>query len=151
MISLEKISSLIDESIKNTDLFCVETKIMSGNRIMVFIDGDNAVTIKDCIKLSRYIESNLDREVEDFELNVSSAGVDKPLLLFRQYIKNVGRRINIKTNDSLNFIGKLTSAVDNKVEITLDEPKKKTKTISESKSKLIDFSNIKEANIVVEF
>ena len=72
MIDKEKVQSIVNQELEGTDLFLVDLKIGKDNKISVFIDGDNGVTIQNCIDLSRKIESNFDREVEDFELSVFS-------------------------------------------------------------------------------
>jgi len=73
--------------------------ISTDNNIKVFIDGDNGVTIKQCVELSRHIENNLDRDKDDFELSVSSAGADHPFLILRQYINNIDQKIRVITLD----------------------------------------------------
>jgi len=88
MITTEQIEKLVAEKLENKDVFLVDIRIRHGNRISVFLDSDTGVNIKTCAELSRYIEFNLDRESEDFELEVSSAGLDQPLKLLRQYVKN---------------------------------------------------------------
>jgi ribosome maturation factor RimP len=100
MIERNKIEQLIDENLQDKDLFLVDFTLSTSNHIEVFIDSDNGqVSIADCVTLSRHIESNLDREEEDFELNVSSAGLDIPLKKTRQYKKHVGKRLNLQMND----------------------------------------------------
>jgi ribosome maturation factor RimP len=90
------IKELVDRHLSGTDRFLVDVLIKPGNRIYVFIDGDHGVTIDDCVKISRMLEAELDREREDFELNVSSSGADQPLRMPRQYPKNIGRSLHIK-------------------------------------------------------
>ena len=99
MIEKIKILELVNGALEGSDKFLVNLKITPDNRIFVDIDGDNGVVIDDCIALSRAIESQLDRDEEDFELNVSSAGADQPLKLTRQYRKNVGRDLEVEIND----------------------------------------------------
>ena len=96
MIDKVGILDLVCGFLEGTDKFLVDLHISKDNRINVSIDGDNGINIDDCIELSRYIESHLDREVEDFELNVASAGLDTPLKLLRQYKKNVGRSLRVE-------------------------------------------------------
>ena len=83
----EKVKEILGEG----DLFLVEVKVSKNNNIQVFIDGDNGVKIQDCIDLSRQLEECLDRESEDFELSVLSFGLEEPLKMQRQYVKNIGR------------------------------------------------------------
>ena len=99
MIEKIKVLELVNSALEGSDKFLVNLKITPDNRIFIDIDGDNGVTIDDCIEVSRAVEGNLDREEEDFELNVSSAGADMPLKLTRQYRKNVGRDLEVVTTD----------------------------------------------------
>ena len=94
----ERVKELIDKGLEqNTSLFLIDFSIVKDNLIKVIIDGDNGVSIEDCVALSRAIEHNLDREEEDFSLEVSSCGILAPLTLERQYVKNKGREIEIQT------------------------------------------------------
>ena len=147
MITSEKIIALVNEYLSDTELFFVEARVRSGNRISVFIDSDTQVFIKDCAELSRYIESNLDREKEDFELEVSSAGIDQPLKFHRQYQKNIGNDLKIETKDGKTLIAALLG-VDEKNIILLVPENKKLKTPEQEV--LIAFSDIKEAKIVIK-
>jgi ribosome maturation factor RimP len=84
----EKVKKLLDKALEdNKSLFLIEFKILEGNQIKVIIDGDQGVTVNDCIAVSRAIEHNIDREETDFSLDVASAGVSEPLSIPRQYKK----------------------------------------------------------------
>ncbi len=115
---------------------------------MVFIDGDAAVTIEDCVKLSRHIEGSLDRETEDFELQVSSSGADQPLKLQRQYPKHVGRNLAVSTVKDETLIGKLLSCDNNAITLLL--PANKKKKIEET-TVIIPFNEITESKIELAF
>ena len=119
------IVNLVEERLAGTDKFLVEVFIKPVNRIFIFIDGDHGITIDDCVSLSRFIESRLDRESEDFELNVSSAGADYPITLPRQYIKNIGRSLNIKLKDERTLSGQLEAVGEDSITIITKENKKK--------------------------
>jgi ribosome maturation factor RimP len=127
MISDKYIQTLIDEKLANSDVFLVECRVKTDNKIRVFIDSERGVTIEDCITLSRYIEGNLDREKEDFALDVSSAGLDLPLRIPRQFSKNVGREVQVVMNDGTEIKGKITEATDDDFTI-IPEVKKKRKS-----------------------
>ncbi len=152
MISKQKIADLIEEHLTGTDKFLVDFSVSTSNYIIVFIDGDNGVTITDCIALSRKIESNLDRETEDFELDVSSAGLDLGLRVKRQYTKNIGRSVDVKLNDDTKITGILKAVDENTITIELppEKKKKKTKEIV-NLTKIIDFKDIKETKVVITF
>lgn len=131
MINKKYIEDLIHESLRDTDRFVVGLKISTDNKISVFIDGDSGVTIRNCVELSRHIEGNLDREKEDFELNVASAGADHPFTLLRQYKNNIGNSVQVTDTDGIKVLGKLISADGNGVEIH-EEIKNKNKKVKKT-------------------
>ncbi|MBP5136169.1 MAG: ribosome assembly cofactor RimP [Paludibacteraceae bacterium] len=112
MIDKLKVMELVKETLEGGPLFLVGMKITPDNRIFIDIDGDEGVTIDDCIELSRKVENSLDRDVEDFELNVSSAGADSPLKMPRQYRRHVGRELTVTTKDGEKNEGVLAEAND---------------------------------------
>ena len=99
MTDKEHIKGLIEEFIKGTGLFLVAVKVSSANRITVLADKNEGITIEECVAIHRHIENNLDREKEDFELQVSSPGLDLPFGVIEQYIKNQGRKVEVIEND----------------------------------------------------
>lgn len=148
MIDKERVHDVVNQELENTDLFLIDIKIGKDNKISVIIDGDNGVTIQNCIDLSRQIEKNFDREVEDFELSVMSAGIGEPLKLIRQYKKNFGKSIEILIKEnSEKIVGELIGVDDEKVIVKI-QPKKKKEPIIEREI-LID--NIKESKIIILF
>lgn len=143
---------LIKDKLEGTDKFLVDMHISRDNRISVAIDGDNGVTIDDCIELSRHIEKNLNRDEEDFELNVASAGLDNPLKLHRQYVKNVGRFIAVTTTDGEKTTGKLLEVTDNDITILPDNtPRRKKQEPETDNTTKISFDDIQTAKIIVKF
>ena len=143
---------LIKDKLEVTDKFLVDMHISRDNRISVAIDGDNGVTIDDCIELSRHIEQNLNRDEEDFELNVASAGLDNPLKLHRQYVKNVGRFLAVTTTDGEKTTGKLLEVTDNDITILPDNtPRRKKQEPEADNTKTISFDDIQTAKIIVKF
>ncbi len=110
MISEQLIKDLTAQQLEGTDRFAVSVAVRSDNRIRIFIDSDTHVLIEHCIELSKFIEGHLDREVEDFELNVSSSGLDQPYKLSRQYIKNIGREVSVLQKDNSKIEGTLIAA-----------------------------------------
>ncbi len=146
MIDKMHVLSVIDEALAGSDKFLVDLKISTDNRINVAIDGDNGITIDDCIALSRTIENSLDRDKEDFELNVASAGLDSPLKLKRQYRKNVGQELAVTTFDGESVTGRLVEADEE--HITL-KPAGKKKAPAEPVT--FDYKDIKTAKIVINF
>jgi len=110
MITELQIERIINEYYQGSDKFLVEAKVKGANQVSVFIDGDNGITIDDCKDLTRYIESKIDRDWEDFDLTVSSAGANKPIRLPRQYLKHIGRVLEVKTKEGDIVKGKLVKA-----------------------------------------
>ncbi len=140
--------------IERNHLFLIDLSINESNKITIVLDGDFGVNLQDCIDVSRTIENNLDREEQDFSLEVFSAGVSSPLKLVRQYKKNIGRTIKVKTISSEEIEAKLTVADDEKItlEWQVREPKKIGKGKETVDKKLeIPYENIKEAVIIISF
>lgn len=146
MIDKLHVLNVIDEKLSGSDKFLVDLKISTDNRINVAIDGDNGITIDDCIELSRAIEDSLDRDAEDFELNVASAGADSPLKLKRQYKKNVGRDLTVSTFDGETAEGRLVEADDERITL---QPAGKKKAVPEPLH--FAYSDIKTAKVVIKF
>lgn len=147
-MTVGKITSLVNEHLEGTDKFLVEIFIKPINRIFVYIDGDHGVTIADCIELSRFIESRFDREKQDFELNVSSSGADQPIRRQRQYVKNIGRSLQVKLSENIIITGKL-EAVDEKCITLLTPGDKKKNTTPETLN--LTFEEIKESKVIISF
>ena len=112
MIAKSNIRKFIEEGIEGTDVFIVELNVSEQNRIHVVADSDSGLSIDKCVAVSRSIEGRLDREVEDFELQVTSPGLTNPLKVTRQYKKNVGRGLKVKTLEDKSLEGKLVEATD---------------------------------------
>jgi len=147
MIDQEKVRVIVNEIFRDSDKFLVEVIIRSGNRINVFFDSDNHVSIEDCRKLSRSIESRLDRENEDFELTVSSAGMDRPLKLLRQYKNRIGKEFEVLTNAGEKITGILIHADETFIE--LEHPVKNPKKEMKNPNTKIAFDQIKSAKIII--
>lgn len=145
------IESIVNQKLKGTDQYLVGLEIKPINKISIFVDSDTQVTIDDCVEISRYIESRLDRDREDFDLSVSSAGLDHPFRVLRQYKKNIGREIEVVTYDGIKRTGKLVEVNDEGIKIEV-RPKKKGKKIS-SESQVFEllFKDVKQAKSVITF
>ena len=150
----EKVKTLLEEALEEKkDLFLIDFQISQDNKIKVILDGDQGVTLQDCMDVSRAIEHNLDREEDDFSLEVASAGARSPLAIPRQYKKNIGRKLEVRTAER-NFEGKLIAATEE--HITLEwkdrEPKPVGKgKITVQKKQEIAISDIQEAKVVLKF
>lgn len=135
------------------DLFLIDLDISADNRIKVIIDGDNGVTVEDCVFVSRAIEHNLDREAHDFSLEVMSAGASTPLVNKRQYKKNINRTLELKTENEA-IEGVLTNASDNDITIEWKsrEPKPAGKgKMTVNKKATIAYDDIIEAKVMIKF
>lgn len=150
----EKVIGLLEEGLKdNPSLFLIDLNINEAFKIVVTLDGDNGVTLQDCIDISRAIEHNLDREEQDFSLEVASAGLSTPLKMERQYKKNIGRTLIVKTNDE-KIEAQLTGVNDNFITLEWEarEPKKIGKGKETVQKKLeLAYTEIKEAIVTVTF
>ena len=109
----ELIQAFLEE---RKDIYLVDLKISAGNDVVVILDGDESLSIQDCLDASRAIEFNLDREEVDFSLQVMSAGLSEPLKLPRQYKKNVGRELEVTTEDEEVIKGELLEADEEKIQ-----------------------------------
>ncbi len=151
----KKVTELLNKALDNNkSLFLIDFTITESNQIRVVIDGDQGVTVKDCIAVSREIEHNLDREETDFSLDVASAGVSEPLVNVRQYIKNVGRKFAIKTQTGETVEGTLTKADSKEIKVQWKarEPKPIGKgKVTVQKELVLDYKDIVEAKVMVTF
>ena len=150
-----KVKILLDNCLEERlDLFLIDFDVLDNNTIKVVIDGDNGVLVEDCMFVSRAIEHNLDREEEDFSLEVTSAGATNPMSHQRQYKKNIGRTVGIKAINNQKFEAILVDADEDS--ITLEwktrEPKPvgKGKVTVQKEAKLA-YSDIIEAKVKIKF
>lgn len=149
MISKQKVTELALEKIKELDYFLVDVKISTTNEITVFFDKNDGVVIDDCLKVSRYIESNLDREIENYQLTVCSPGIDNPFLVREQFLKNIGRDIKLKTLNGKTYKGTLVSYDDVLILETKTKQKKKKELLIEKIE--IPLDSIKETKLILKF
>lgn len=110
MIDKEKLLQTIEQQLEGTDRFVVDVTIKAGNRINVLLDSDTSIGINHCVAMTRHIEASFPREEEDYDLMVSSAGIDQPYKMLRQYIKNIGREVEVQLTDTTKVQGKLIKA-----------------------------------------
>jgi len=150
----EQVKALLDAGLQTRpDLFVVDLDISADQRIRLVLDGDRGVTLDDCIQMSRAIEHNLDRETTDFALEVSSAGANSPLTLPRQYPKNIGRKLKVKTAEGT-IEAELIAADEQGITLswTSREPKKIGKGKETVTHQLqLSFDQIHEAKVLITF
>ena len=116
-----KIEAVVNGFTEGTDLFLVEIRISPMNEVEVIMDSDTGVSIDQCVALSRAIEGAFDREVEDFELSVMSAGIGQPLQLARQYRKAIGHPVAVVMKDGMKYACTLESADDESITVVWEE------------------------------
>jgi ribosome maturation factor RimP len=154
MITKQQVEDLIQDKLEETNCFVVELEIGEGNAISLEIDSLNGITVQDCMVFSRAVEHNLDREIEDFELQVSSPGLDKPFRVKEQYQKNIGRKVKVVPVDGTVVKGELKEVDKDEIIVEYSykeriEGRKKKETIV--KQEKIKFNNIKETTIIISF
>jgi len=150
----EKVNKLLAEGlVGKPSVFLTDMTITDAFKIIVGLDGDNGVTLQDCIDISRAIEHNLDREEQDFSLEVASVGVGTPLKMVRQYKKNIGRILIVKLATET-IEAELVDANDDFITLAWEarEPKKIGKgKETVQKRQEIPYTDIKEAIVTVTF
>ncbi|MEJ6735911.1 MAG: ribosome assembly cofactor RimP [Flavobacteriales bacterium] len=154
MIGKEQILELIQDKLTENNCFLVELEIGEGNAISIEIDSYDGISVTDCIEISKVIDNSLDREIEDFEMNVSSAGLDKPLRVIEQYKKNIGRDVKVVPVEGIVVKGELIEVTEEEIVVEHSykeriEGRKKKETIV--KQEKIKFNNIKETTIIISF
>lgn len=150
----EKVADLLNKALEERpSLFLIDFTINDSNKISITLDGDNGVNLQDCIDISRAVEHNLDREEQDFSLEVASAGATSPLKNIRQYKKNIGRILKVKTQQ-----GETEAAITEANEdfIVLEWKAREPKQIGKGKETVqkrleIPYGDIKEAVVVIKF
>ena len=146
MIDKFKVLDIVKDALEGTEKYLVNMRITPDNRIFVDIDGDNGINIDDCIELSRTIENKLNREEEDFELNVSSAGAEAPLKMPRQYRRHIGRMLSVEPFEGEAVQGTLLEADEEQFVI-------KTKGLKKVAPQELSFryDNVKTVKVVLPF
>ncbi|MEX1189638.1 MAG: ribosome assembly cofactor RimP [Bacteroidia bacterium] len=155
MIQKNTVKTLAEDFLKESENYLIDVLVSSSNKIRVFIENDEHVSIQDCIALSKHIESNLDRETEDFELEVSSPGIDQPFKSIRQYRKYVGKTVDVLMNDGSKVSGELIGNTESEIEVLPEKKagKKKIKQTShiDNESIRISLNDIKETRLIIIF
>jgi ribosome maturation factor RimP len=150
----QRVQFLLEEALaENTALFLIELTFLPGNKIQVVVDGDTGISLKECIRISKNIDQNLDREEEDFGLEVTSPDIAEPLKVLRQYQKNLNRILKVKTNDDV-LEGRLTEVTDTHIVLAWKarEPKPIGKgKVTVEKTATIAHKEITEAKVKIIF
>ena len=143
MISVKTIENIVLEQLQDSDIVLVDTQVNTSNIIKVLLDSEQGVSISDCVKISRSIEGSLDRDKEDFELEVSSYGLFSPFKIALHYKKNLGKEVEIYLNEGKNFKGILANFESSNTDIVSSvEIIQKKKIKPEGKKKKIEIEEI---------
>lgn len=149
-----KVKDLLEEAIaENPALFLISLEFLPSNKIEIVIDGDTGVSLKECIRINKSIDSHFDKEEEDFGLEVTSPDIAEPLKVKRQYVKNINRILKVKTNDAV-LEGTLNEVNDNNIVLSWKarEPKPIGKgKVTVEKTATIAYEEIKEAKVKIIF
>mgnify|MGYP001026009441 FL=1 len=160
MIAINKIEELVEAQVSGTNLFAVAVNVTTSNKISILIDSFDGITISDCINVSKGVENSLDREVEDFEIEVSSAGLDAAFQVPEQYQKNLDKEVKVYTHDGRKHEGVLTFFDETKIKITYDEKvrvegKKKKELVTQVEEYFFESDDstnkIKDTKIIISF
>lgn len=154
MIDKSFVKSLVEQWLEGKDYFLTDLTISTDDRIVVEIDHEEGVWIEDCVELSRYIESHLDREQEDFELEVGSAGIGQPFKVLRQYEIHQGERVEVLTTEDKKLQGTLGGVTPEGFTLTIEE---KVREEGAKRPKLVErevpfsFDQVKSTKYVIDF
>ena len=154
MIDKRTVCQIVEEWLEGKEYFLVEVSVTSDDKIVVEIDHAEGVWIEDCVELSRFIESKLDREEEDYELEVGSAGVGQPFKVLQQYYNHIGQEVEVLTKKGIKLVGELSDVNENEITLIHD---KKVKVEGEKRPKMtsveeiIPFENIKYTKYLISF
>ena len=154
MIDRNIVSGIVGEWLEDKDYFLVDVTVSPDDKIVVEIDHAEGVWIDDCVDLSRFIESKLDREEEDYELEVGSAGIGQPFKVLQQYLIHIGREVEVLTKEGKKLDGILKDAYEENMTLTIQ---KKVKPEGAKRPKLVDedvtytYDEIKYTKYLISF
>ena len=154
MISKDSIYQAVEQFIVDTDYFLVDIKVTPDNRVMVEIDSFEGVKIDFCAELNRHIESQIDREIEDYDLEVGSAGLTEPFKVQKQYEKNLGNEVETLTKEGKKFNGILTEVNSTGFELEIEKsekPEGAKRKILVTENLTFQYDDIKTTKYIIRF
>ena len=154
MISKDSVYQIVEDFIVGTNYYLVDVKVTTDNRILVEIDAFDGVTIESCMEVNRHIESQLDREIEDYELEVSSAGLTEPFKVLKQYEKNLGNEVEVLTKAGKKVCGILTEVRETEIVLEIEKtekPEGAKRKIIVSESLTFPYEEIKTTKYIIRF
>ncbi len=154
MIEKETIKKLVDEWLEGKDYFLVDIEIGNDNKIVVEIDHADGVWIEDCVELSKHIEDNLDRDKEDFELEVGSAGLGQPFKVLQQYVNFIGKEVEVLDAEGKKYKGVLKEVNGNTFTVTTKEKMKvegKKRPVIADVDRNFEMDKVKYTKYIISF
>ncbi|MDR2085611.1 MAG: ribosome assembly cofactor RimP [Dysgonamonadaceae bacterium] len=154
MIEKSVVEDIVNNFLKDSENYLAGIEVKPDNTIVVEIDNDRAVSIDDCIALSRFIESQLDRNIEDYELEVGSSGISQPFQLLRQYKKNTGKEVETLLKNGKKYTGLLKEADENHFILTVEKqikPEGAKRKITVEEDMCFTYNEIKYTKNIIRF
>lgn len=154
MIDKNVVKKIVDEWLKDNDYFLVDIQISQDDKIVVEIDHADGVWIEDCVALSKYIEDHLNRDEEDYELEVGSAGIGQPFKVVQQYVNHVGKIVEVLTAEGKKERGVLKSVDGNNFVVSVKEKVKeegKKRPVIVDVDKTFEMDKIKYTKYIISF
>jgi len=154
MILKDAVNQIVDDFLHENNQYLVDLKVSPDNRIQIEIDSFRGVSLDDCVQLHRHIESVLDREVEDYELEISSAGLTEPFKVLNQYKKNVGKEVEILTKTGVKLKGILINIEDDTFELEYTKsvkPEVSKRKINITEKDKFSYNEIKTTKLIISF
>ena len=154
MIDKSIVKKLVDEWLEGKEYFLCDLSISADARIVVEIDHEEGVWIEDCVDLSKFIEAGLDREQEDFELEVGSAGIGQPFKVLRQYEIHLGEQVEVLTREGKKFVGELSNVTPEEFTVTVTQKVKKEgqkRPVMEEVDFTFKYEEVKHTKYVIDF
>ena len=154
MIDKNVVSGIVNEWLEDKEYFLVDVSVSPDDKIVVEIDHAEGVWIDDCVELSRFIESKLDREEEDYELEVGSAGIGQPFKVLQQYLIHIGKDVEVLTKDGKKLEAVLKDANEENVTFTIT---RKVKLEGEKRPRMVEedvtytYSDLKYTKYLIRF
>ncbi len=154
MVNAQHIEELLLTNIIKDDLFLVEVKVDAGNNISIIADSPTGLSIDQCVEISRFVEGTLDRESEDFALEVSSPGIGQPLKVFEQYLKILNHTVEVLFKNGQKRHAILKGATPESITIEYSvkekaEGDKRPKMVT--KTEEVPLENIKSTKEIIKF
>lgn len=154
MIDKQLLAKTVEEAIEGTNLFVVDIAVKPGNNIIVEVDSAEGVDIDTCVAITRRIESVFDRDVEDYELEVGSAGLTSPFKVKGQYEKNIGNEVEIITRDGRKLSGRLVEVTDESFTVEVStkvKPEGAKRPVVEMRPETFGYGDCKTVRYKIDF